>query len=304
MSRRALPLLLLLAGCVIGGDKYPRPRDLPPSWLVGRTRVLAVRAEPPEVTPGTPVRFEALIAGPPEDPPDLSALWLACPEDQGAGFGCLGSLDGLDLSSTEPPDPETLAELGVIGFEPGLPPLYVPPADLLDGLDDFEAREGVNVVVTVMGLPNALLEDPVAEIDFSTVEAAYKRLVVSRASTPNHNPPIGAFTVDGAAIPSGALARVEPGQAYDLGVLLPDGTRELYEYLNSDGALEERVEEPYSSWYATGGELLETVTLWPYMEATWIAPDEEGATGQWFVVLRDRRGGMSWWVQDWVAARP
>ena len=31
---------LLLTGCVLNSDKYPRPRDLAPNWLVDRTRLL------------------------------------------------------------------------------------------------------------------------------------------------------------------------------------------------------------------------------------------------------------------------
>ena len=88
------------------------------------------------------------------------------------------------------------------------------------------------------------------------------------------------------------------------------GARERYQYVNSDGAVEDRVEEPYASWFVAGtdpdgagdpgGELLETVTLWPYMDASWLSPAERGASGTWFAVVRDRRGGMAWWSQEWV----
>jgi hypothetical protein len=293
---------LLLAGCVINGDKYPRPRDLAPNWLVDRTRVLGISADPPEARPGEVVTFDSLIGTATDDDPALAILWLACPvDDEGNGFGCATDLGAIDLNTA---DPEALAELGFIGFEPGLPPVYTVPPDLLDGLDDRQRLEGVYVLIQVLALPLESIEDPVDELDFAEVESAYKRLIVSEAPTPNHNPPISEFTVDRQYVPPDTIAYVEPGQTYELGILLPDGTREIYEYLTSDGATEQRVEEPYASWYATDGEILEEVTLHPYLESTWTAPAERGTTGTWHAVLRDRRGGMSWISQPWVADLP
>lgn len=303
---RILPLLL--AGCVIGSDKYPRPRDLAPAWLVDRTRVLAVVAEPPEARPGDVVTFTSLIANPPGDAPDLGVAWFACPtDDDGNGFGCVVDFASVDLSD---PDPAALADLGLIGFEPGLPPVYVVPDDLLADLAEEERLEGLYVVVQVTAFPAELLEDPLAEVDFAEVEAAYKRLVVSEAVTPNHNPPIGAFAVDGIVVPDLAVVHVEPEQVYDLSILLPDGARESYEYVTQDGEVEDRVEEPYVAWFVAGtdrggegdpgGEMFEAVTLWPYLEASWVAPAASGESGTWWAVLRDRRGGMAFRGQDWV----
>ena len=304
MKPSLLLLLSLLPGCVINGDKYPRPRDLAPNWLVDRTRVLGIRAEPPEARPGDVVSFGALLGTAPDEDPELGIVWLACPVDAGSGsFGCATDLGSIDLATA---DPAALAELGLIGFEPGLPPLYTVPDDLLDELDDRERLEGTYVLAQLLALPIALLDDPVGEIDFAEVESAYKRLIVSEAPTPNHNPDIETFTVDRLPVPAGsdAVVWVEPGQTYDLGILLPDGAREIYEYLPTEGPSEEREEEPYASWYSTGGDMLEEVTIWPYLEASWTAPDERGATGTWYVVLRDRRGGMSWVTRTWTADTP
>lgn len=297
-----MTLLLFLSGCVLNGDKYLRPRDLSPSWLVDRTRVLGISADPPEARPGDVVTFDSLIGTATDDDPDLAIVWLACPvTDEGNGFGCATDLGAIDLETA---DPEALAELGFIGFEPGLPPVYAVPDDLLDGLDDRERLEGSYVLIQLLALPAELLENPVDELDFSQVESAYKRLIVSEAPTPNHNPEIGDFTVDRQTIAAGSIVYVEPEQSYDLGVLLPDGTREAYEYLPTEGPSEERIEEPYVSWYSTDGEILEEVTLWPYLESTWTAPAERGTAGTWHAVLRDRRGGMSWISQPWVADVP
>ena len=306
MSRR-LPIALVCAlatSCVIGNDKYPRPRDLSPTWLVDRTRVLSVVAEPPEIRPGERATFSALLATPDADQPEdggLSKLWLACPvDDAGNGFGCVVDFDSLDIEEL---GPDELAELGFIGFEPGLPPAYTAPADLLDDLDEEERVEGSYVNVQLTALPDELLagtSSDAPELDFNEVEVAYKRLVVSEARTPNHNPSIATFVVDRLEVPADAVVQVDPKQEYDLGIQLPDGTRELYEFVTSSGEVEERVEEPYASWYSTGGEVQEEVTLYPYLESTWASPETSGEEGTWYVVLRDRRGGMAWWTQRWV----
>lgn len=289
--------LLLASGCVINGDKYPRPRDLTPTWMVDRPRLLAIAAEPAEARPGDLVRFSALLAQPPGAEQDFVTIWLACPP--GDDVACATDLGGLSTTST---DPYAFLDLGVIGFEPGLPPVYVVPDDLLDGLTDDEKLEGLQVMIQSTALPAEMLEDPDAldDLDFSVVEAGFKRLVVSEATTPNHNPTIGALAVDDTSVPEGALVHVDPGQSYEIGARLPEDALEAYEFLNSEGVVEQRVEEPYVAWFATGGELLEEVTIFPYLDATWTAPAESGERGAWFAVLRDRRGGMAWKVQEWV----
>jgi hypothetical protein len=295
-------ILLWLQGCVIGSDKHPRPRDLPPAWLVERTRILAIQAEPPEALPGQAVTFQALIGRPPGEQEDIGVIWLACPVEDD-GFGCVTDFGAVDL---ENPDPEALAELGFIGFQPGFEPQYTVPADLLDGLDEVQRLEGSYVLIQVTALPLATLEEPVDDVDFSEIQSGYKRLIVSEAPTPNHNPSIGALTVDGLPVPAdAAVVHVEAGQSYDLGALLPEGAIETYIFLNGDGLEEERVEEPYITWFATGGEMLQQFSLWPgSLQIPWTAPEEEGETGTWYAVLRDRRGGMSWYVQDFVVGSP
>lgn len=295
----------LLGGCVINSERWARPVDLAQSWMVDRTRILGIRAEPAEIEPGQRASLEALIAMAPGADEQLGLLWLACPEE---GPGCSTDLGGFDIETATP---EELEALGFIGFEPGLPPAYTAPTSILEPLDDTERLEGLNVLVQLTAFPldelaGATEATEPEPLDFNEIEAGYKRLVVSEAPTPNNNPELVGLTVDGQSIPAGIeVVRVEPGQAYDLGILLAEGAgREVYAYLNSDGQIEERVEEPYATWYTTGGEVIEPVTLWPYMESTWIAPDEADAQGTWYVVVRDRRGGMSWWLQDWQVGAP
>lgn len=312
LAKSKLPLLgavLLLTGCPIGNNKYPKPRDLSPVWQIDKLRVLAVRAEPPEIRPGETARFEALIT----DPNDEASVvvWLACPTDPddegGIGFGC--SLDaGVDFTDM---DTEELTEAGFIGFEPVMPPVYTAPDDLLDELDPIEAAEGLYVLVQVAALPASALEtEEGAAFDFNQVEVAYKRLIVSTALTPNRNPGVRSFSVDGVPVAPGTVVEIDKGEEYEIGADLTDGSVEVYDYVNSSGEPEERIEEPYIRWYTDGGRLLEEATLYPYLQASWEAPvdaqDKDGnvtsaarTSGTIWAVVRDRRGGMGWSSLQW-----
>lgn len=276
-----LPCVLAFAsGCVLNSEKYTRPRDLEQPWQILKPRLLAVSAEPAEPRPGETVTFEALLADPTGEVQNV--LWVACPalDAGGTGFGCVGG-----------EEPE------LIGLQPLSDPVYTTPADLLDGLGDTERREGRYVLVQVTGFGELDLTDPdldFTDVDFNDVEAGYKRVVVSEATTPNHNPRLLGFTVDGFVVLPGQVIEVDPGQAYDIGATYDDDTIERYEFLSSDGVLEQRVEEPYVSWYATAGTVVEPATLHPFLESTWRAPDDSGIEGTIWAVARDRRGGMAW----------
>lgn len=296
MKRHLIPFTALLCACPIGNDKFTKPGDLSPEWLVDRARILAIRANPPEVLPTEAATFEALIVGTdPEDPP--VTVWIACPpeDDGGIGFGC--GLDAeADFSNL---DPTSLDKLGVIGFEPGFAPRYGAPADLLDGVED--PLEGVYVLVQAAVLPSSVLSaDDDAAFDFNEVEVAYKRLRVSSSTSPNANPELDGYQLDGITLPpQGGPVLLDGGEIYRLGAIYGTGAVEVYAYINPQGETEDRVEEPYLRWYTDGGELLQDATLYPNAEVDWIAPEESGASGTWWTVIRDRRGGISWIEQTW-----
>lgn len=287
---RWLPLALLFSGCVINGDKYPRPRDLEPGWLVDRARVLAIRPEPPEIAPGEAATFEVLLPDP--DAAVGGVLWIACAPDQTTPFGCAVDLSVLD---GEPTFDELLAA-GVIGIQPGFDPVWIAPEDALDALPPEARPEGLQYTIQAVALPAAL--DTGEEIDFADFEIGYKRIVVSEASTPNHNPDVARFAVDGVDIPEGTVVEIDAGAPYVLSLELSPDAIETYAYVNPDGVLEERVEAPYAAWYATGGQSLEDTTLYPFLDADWVAPAEADVDGSWFAVVRDRRGGMGWIRRD------
>lgn len=271
--------------------------ELSSSSVVDRLRVLAVRPEPAEASPGETITFEALILSPKSE---ISAvLWLACLADETGVTGCEFSEETLDaFEDIEDPEnltPEQIAELyeelvdaGLIGVEPWLSPTYTVPDNLLDGLSEDEQLEGLSLFVQVTAIPEEG-EDP---------ELAYKRVPISLAVTPNNNPDIINMLVDGIEIEKNSTIIVDAGQKYSFEPILESSSIEEYQYKTSNGIWETRTEEPYFSWYRQEGDFNGSTSLYPYSGVEWTAPEKPTFDEQFiWVIVQDRRGGMGWWTQ-------
>ncbi len=278
-------LLFALLGC--------DTPDFAQEWELDRLRLLAVRADPAEPRPGEHVRFTSLVHAP--EAADWSAVWIACVE--GDAEGC--TLDPDLLARLEHADTLSQAELlalyaelqaaGFVGVEPGMTLGWTVPEDALDGLDDAALAEGRTATVTVT----------LATADEQ--ELTLKSIPVSLAATPNHNPDLGALTIDGNAVAVGAIVVVDPSSEYSVEVELAEAP-EAYQYVTSEGVTEERTESPSYRWYTSGGTLAESDTgLGGFGEGepetssarTWVSPAEAGTYLLHAVVL-DGRGGMGW----------
>ncbi len=305
--------LMLLTAC-----EY---EAMSPAWLVDRTRVLAVSAEVvgqpglAEPRPGDTVTFQSLVVSP--DHEHFGVTWMGCLPEDANDFGCEVDLDEVEALFDQ--DLEELStqellellaqaqELGLLGIEPYLPPSLQVPAEVLDDLTEEERLEGLNYFLTVSAFPlteneeGELVEVEGLEDDEDLVELAYKRMPVSEATTPNHNPELTALQVDGYPMAADQVVHVTAGQTYSLDPILGETAIEQYEYTTSDGVVETRTEEPYFTFYATGGSLAYNASLYPHSAVDWVAPDDEpGSEHRVWAVVRDRRGGMAWWTLDLV----
>lgn len=277
-----ITLILTLAAC----DTV----ELSESWQIDRLRVLAVATEPAEPRPGDTVTFDALILSPAQ--PLAGSAWFVCDAGSSTDFGCAIDESLLEGGNPADLDPEALAEAGFIGFLPLLPPTWTVPADYLDALEPDARVEGTFAMTYIAAIPEVPEGE---ELDEDDVELAYKRVPVSLAETPNHNPAIASWSVDGLPVPAGAEVLLDPGQAYTLAVTLADDAVESYTFVPTSGVPETRTEEPYLSWYLQEGTFNQSNTLWPYTSVVYFAPDEPTlATQGLWAVVRDRRGGMAW----------
>lgn len=261
--------------------------ELTQSWQLDRLRVLAVQAEPAEPQPGDVVTFSSLLYVPPE----LSlegVVWFACLPEDATDFGCTLDVDVTDIDTDNPEDidVDALIEAGFIGFQPFLQPTWVAPADALDGLDERQTQEGVSALINVSAVP----VDAESEDD---LELSYKRVPISLSPTPNNNPVISEVQIDGTTLAADEVFLTSVGRTHTLDAILREDTLEDYRFTTSEGVEEERVEEPYFTWYVEAGDVDQAFSLYPFSDIEWTAPNEafEGIIA---VVVRDRRGGMGW----------
>ena len=261
--------------------------ELSESWEIDRLRVLAVAAEPAEPQPGEVVTFTSLIVSPVH--PLAGSAWFACASDLSTDYGCDVDPAVLDGAQGGEVDPAALAEAGLIGFLPYVAPIWTVPLDYLDALDEDARLEGTFGMVYIMAFPDK------ETVDEDDVEVAYKRVPVSLAATPNHNPTVTGLVVGGYAVPNGGTVRLEAGKSYTLDYALAEGAVESYVYRNSEGIDEDREEEPYAAFYLQEGSFDQAYAVWPDTQVTYTAPGSPTLPQQQvWVVVRDRRGGMGW----------
>jgi len=294
---------LMIVGC--GQTEFAQ------QWQLDRVRLLAARGEvvaPPdpvlgsraEPRPGETLQFSSLRYAP-EDVPPVGAMWIGCLTTGSSQTGC--ELDESAFQDLEDLDEdaspaelaaafERLTEAGFLGFEPDWPPMMEVPADALDGVED--RLEGISafVNITLMAKEEEGADDP---------EMGFKRIAVSEATSPNHNPDIEDILVAGESLGGAKGFTARTGRTYILEPVLPEGHIETYSYINSQGEEEWRVEQPFFTWYTETGpgkmgrqaSFDQAESLYPFSAVEWTAPKTPG----WIeidVVVRDRRGGMGW----------
>ena len=267
--------------------------EMAQTWQLDRLRVLATKSVPAEPQPGETVLLESLTYAPSGESVD-AVIWFGCLADNATAFGC--TIDGtiLEQINTPPEDPAdqlewfaTLQEAGLLGVEPALPPTWTIPETALDGLEEADKVEGLSAYMNLTALPT----DPEDDAD---VEILYKRLPISLNPEPNQNPDIAHLLVNGTEYSAGEVPRIQQGQTLDFDIQFADGAVEEYTYTNPDTSeSEQRTETPYLSWYAESGTFNSFVSLLPYTEVTWTAP-EYATRSEIIVTVRDRRGGMDW----------
>ncbi len=268
----------------------------PGDSLVTSTRILAVRADPPEAAPGKGVTYSALVAGADGTVHGAPIVWSYCTapkpigENNAVSAACSNAASlvpaGAGPTIGAPPPKDACSRFGPDtppgGFRPRDPDVtggYYQPLRLdLDGAD--ATFELMRVTCNLANAPPDVA---------SAFVAAY---------TPNANPrlaPLGA-SVAGAPV---ALDAIRAGSRVSFEASWDASDAEAYAYY--DIASEELVtkrEAMRVAWYATGGAFdSESTGRAENDTATstangWTAPDAVGPIHAW-VVLRDSRGGIA-----------
>lgn len=296
MRRGLYALLLAAAGC------FDLP-DFAQSSSIDRPRILAVVAEPPEISPtrSDSTTLSILVAGA-ENVSDVR--WSAC--GMPSSFGGMGNQFGEN-------DGDQGCGAGAIMLGEGERvevPIERARAFLMS---DALARATLGAL-----LPAAALERIRTSVGIAaTVQVelmadnkrlrGLKRVLVREHDQPGTNPPPPSYRFgerilrsNGAAPPyrcepdDGGL-QVEPGELVALTPLF-DGDEEPwledYEVMDARGVIDGRKEQAFYSWFSDKGQLDDGMTRAPERNNTWRAPSERGCAHLWLVV-RDGHAGAT-----------
>ncbi len=297
---------------------------------ITKFRVMGVQAEPPEIQPGQGTTLRVLFADPKGEGRDVTIIWLTCAgsfspsadlaEDEcepiwipGFGTAAQGAdtyeipFTPADILEHLPENEEYLAVTTIVVLCAG---------GELPGLDDMEMNGEIESFDELCQGGDGLV--------------AVKNFRISNSTSPNKNPvidnivfneaqiltaedtdPLDAGTLD-AGIPDagepepkgmdGGSSSFECTEAKDC---MEGATIEAYltqaSFQSFDrkefGEMKETEEDPYISWFVTGGEFTNDRSRTsdppgPF-EVDWRPPREGGQVTLW-AVAHDMRGGMSW----------
>jgi hypothetical protein len=321
---RTLRLPLAVCGAVLGlgcGTRFP------PETLVDDLRVLAITAEPPEVGPGEPAQLSVLYADPQRRTP-TTVLWVGCePDPQDLGRSACNDASFLLKPTAITDYPPGLK---LLGFAPKA--TYRAAATVFDVLAEDDVIRQAGSVGQVLALVIGEAVDPAAEGEqlrgyFERIETKQTQAVVGLTrvlvsqkpvAERNHNPTVGALSVDGVAVPVGARLMLEPELAVALSVQVPDDSREAYTERPASGPMV-KTETVIGAWYATSGRFDRERFEVTSAEPTRFTPPGSPSypedplpvrrSGTVWLTVRDNRGGQAFatypfFVCDHALAQP
>jgi hypothetical protein len=190
---------------------------------------------------------------------------------------------------------------------------YTVAADIFSVLppDDLRRRSGTlaNILALAVG-DDVSPVAPQAEFDalFLRIQRKEVRslLVLSRIRVTeeprlNKNPLLSELRVDGVTNPEGAKLRILPAAQVKLELVAPDESFESYQQLDAEGQLADKTETLVAAWYSNFGSFSDPrITLRSDKTEIYTAPGgshdplPEKTSGMFYAVLRDTRGGQSW----------
>ncbi len=285
-----LVCLLVAAGCDAGH----------PYNTLDKTRLLAVRADLPEIAAGETATLDALVYSP--DDVEITYAWSWCPWTMGSNFGfeCILTQEDLDeiglplpaldlgadaLASFPYPGPPELVQGLCESFLDGLPPAS------RKNFPDCTERMPITIALNVSDGQSEIVA--VKEID----------LVIDPEIAPNRNPTLVALEADaaGAAFEMVDGSSLESETAYDLRVAIDDASIQIYPDADMKGEPMDRSELLLFTWFFTAGDVEAGRTgtvnfgdgLNKALKNTWTTP-RKAQNADFTVVLRDDRGGVDW----------
>jgi hypothetical protein len=302
MVKRALMLAAVVtaaAGC--------KPDFGNPSSLVTERRILATRAEPPEVRPGEQAVMSGLVVSPDGTEAAPAIDWSLCiapkPLDENniVTTACLDDGTGLKPFGKSGPTARATVPLlacSLFGPDPppqmqGMPPLRPRDPDVTGGYyQPVRLTESGATAFALVRIGCSLSQG-----------GTVNQIEYAKTYMPNQNPKIQPVTaaMDGSAveltaIPAGKQLLLTSGWT-------PESVESFPVYDIASQRLVSHREALRVAWFASGGSFLHEVTgrgedeQETTTDNTWTAPAEAGVVHLW-TVLRDSRGGVDFASYD------
>jgi hypothetical protein len=291
-SARHLVLLAALAVLLASGCAD----DFPSGGTVEAVRVLAVRAEPPDLPPGGETTLTALVATPGGDLTGVTLDWSVCDVGR-SGNQANPSPD----ACSDPALARESQSQAATGLPPGDPYLLtVPPLEQLDpdAISQPDATGGVYLAVRLVA----------RRADEPPVVTLYRLRLQLGQTTVNRNPVFdGELSIDGQPWAEDAVPSVAPGARLLLEARWEDGAEEDYQLMLPGDEPRQGTEVLSFAWFDDQGQVDPEHTGGAGMfEATWQLPDEiaVGSRVHLWVVLRDNRGGAAWMTRQVEVGSP
>jgi hypothetical protein len=277
--------------------------DFAPASQVSSLRVLGMRAEPAEPRPGQGLTLRALVVDPTRPDAGTAMLWLGCAPTAEAVESPCSNTDAL-LSLTAASDGGFPPGVALLGLGPQVAtqaPVNVFPADA--GV--AERQQGVlgsAVLIAAAAPPPTTPAEATALLDRVRNgevprQVALFRYPISESETPNHNPVLDGYVVNGEPLPRGATLGV-PAPSVTVDLAVPDEAFEPYVQHAPTEDLQ-RTEALAARYYAT--QLLvdiEAVQVRGTVEEKLLpggfTSDPQSRFGRLWTVVRDTRGGQAW----------
>lgn len=253
---RAIYLLVLVIFVSCGGDDFKKIEKL------GDFRLLAIKADTPEVLPGTAVNVQLFISDVKAAGRSISGTYISC-VDPGIAYG---AKVGCDHDPTAVPIAYSV--ITTTGFT--TPISITVPNTIFIGRSTREQFNGIGYIV--------IFNFTVDGQDVS----AFKRITATNRGSLNSNPSGSSILLNGAAIAS--FPNVDDQ------LRATSSTPENFNYQTSDGAIESRTEKMQVAWYVSEGELENSKSdVDEAVKFTGIAGPGPKLV---IAVIRDERGGV------------
>ena len=197
-----------------------------PQHVITRPRILAIRADRPEVQAGQSVRLDALIVDPANQSPSYS--WFAC-----------DPVDNEGLLPCE--DTRVLDDVSVLETMPGVRALGTSSVAVYasdPALDTGSPRRALVLLIATVG-PERLVGS--------------KELTISSASEPNLNPELDVIVAAGRQRAAADVVVAERGATIEWSAIVTSTSAQLFRRTRPNGEVVTATEDLRIAWYTEHG---------------------------------------------------